>query len=229
MTPDESDREPTSNGADSPESDEPAASSDPGRSAGDADAPGHPLPAGLLEAVEQYTRQARATDDERAARRLRARRDDRLARYGYVARVREEPNRAVLVCHPAAWTEDGTVYPDRIDDLHRAVEIPLSGPGDPADWDEIHAHNRALADAVREHHGEVHGATAGALADFASNHYAKPIEALAAGELAEFREEYFVRNAWPSEAQRDVLSRSLELVFECADSPMPGVGGSGLN
>ena len=226
MTRDETDRDPRSKGVDALDADELPMSGDRGRSSAAEDAPDHPLPERLLQAVEHYTRQARDTDDERAARRLRERRDERLARHGYVARVREEPTRAVLVCHPATWTEDGTVYPDRIEDLDRAVEIPLSGPGDPEDWDEIDAHNGALAAAVRERHGEVHGATARALADFASNHYAKPIEALAVGELAEFREEYFVRNAWPSDAQREVLSRSLELVFECADSPMPGVGES---
>jgi hypothetical protein len=67
---------------------------------------------------------------------------------------------------------------------------------------------------VAGEHGAVHGANARALADFASNHYAKPIEDLTGGERAEFLEEYFPRNAFPTDDQKAVVEESVRLVFE---------------
>lgn len=115
----------------------------------------------------------------------------------------------------------GVIRTDRIADLSRAIEIPLEGTGDPDDWNDVAAHNRALVERVREDHGDVHGDNAAALADFASNHYAKRIEELTDAELREFRTEYFVRNAWPSAEQREAIAESIELISETADRSVP--------
>ena len=170
---------------------------------------GPSLPEDVVAAAERLTRLAREAVDDREADAYRDRRTQRLADYGYTARVREEDD--TLVCHPDEWIEDGTVRLDRIEDRSRAVEVPLSGPGDPDDWDALDAANRELVDAVRDAHGPVHGANAAAFADFMGNHCARAITDATAADLEEFRTEYFVRNAWPSERQRELIDRSIEL------------------
>lgn len=179
------------------------------------------LPDAVIDEVERLTRLAHDAIDEAEQSAYRERRDRLLAARDFRARVREEDT--TLVCHPAEWIEDGTVRTERIEDVTRAVEIPLDGPGDPDDWADLDAHNRELVTAVRETHGEVHGANAAAFADFMGNHYAKPITSATRAELEEFHEEYFVRNAWPTERQRAVVDRSIELVFETADEPAPSL------
>lgn len=178
------------------------------------------LPTDVVDEAERLTRLARtATDENERAARLE-RRERLLEPYEFVARVREEGD-ATLVLHPAEWHEDGVIRTDRIEDISRAVEIPLEGTGDPDDWDDVDAHNRQLAADVRAAHGDVHGDNASALADFFGNHYAKPIESATAAELEEFCTDYFVRNAWPSEKQRDAIDESIRLVFETAEEPVP--------
>lgn len=181
------------------------------------------LPSSVVDEAERLTRLAReASGDERDA--YEHRREALLAGHDFAARVRTDDPGDVLVCYPAEWREDGTVRTDRIDDLSRAVEVPLAGPGDPDDWDAVEAQNRELVAAVREAHGDVHGDNAAALADFMGNHCARPIESATSAELAEFRTEYFVRNAWPSDAQRATIDESIERVFETAGEPLPGSG-----
>jgi hypothetical protein len=189
----------------------------------DRDATDPELPESEIEEAERLTRLAREAvdDDERAA--YREDRDERLAEHGFVARVRHEDARDVLVCHPEEWVEDGTVQPDRIDDLDRAVEVTLSGPGDPDEWAAVDERNRELVAEVKAEHGPVHGDNVEALADFMSNHYAKPISEATGSELREFLEEYFPRNAWPSEEQRASVGESVELAFEVAGEPVPDV------
>jgi hypothetical protein len=187
------------------------------------------LPPGAVDEAERLTRLARRAGDpdERAA--YRERRTRLLDRHGYVARLREADD--TLVCYPEGWVDEtGTARPSAIDDTDSAVEIPLSGPGDPEAWDAVEADNAALVAAVAEtadENASVHRATARAVADFAGNHYAKRIERLAPEEVAEFREEYFPRNAWPSERQRALLDRSLALLFDVADVDPPPTGGDG--
>jgi len=175
------------------------------------------LPDDTVEEAERLTRLARnATDDDEREAYL----DERaslLDGHDFTARVRSEDTRDVLVLHPDEWTEDGTIRVDRVDDTDRAAEIPLDGPGDPDDWDEVDEHNRAVAAAVRDAHGNVHGANATAFADFMSNHYARPIESATSDERAEFLTEYFPRNAWPSKEQRTVIEESVELTIDTAD------------
>jgi len=178
------------------------------------------LPTDVADESERLTRLARqAIDDEAAA--YRRERDELLAKYGYTARIRDEDD--TLVCHPAEWVDDeGTVHPQQIDDVDRGVERSLSGPGDGDDWDAIETHNREIAAAVADEHGDPHEETAHALADFAGNHYAKPIDDLTEDELAEFREEYLPRNGWPSDEQLQALSLSIEYALEKADGDRLG-------
>ncbi len=179
------------------------------------------LPDEAVDEAERLTRLARdAVDDAEGAAYL-AERDELLAEYGYTARVREEKEGDVLVCHPSEWKEDGTIRTDRIDDVDRGVERRLSGAGDPDDWETVAERNDALVEAVAAGHGEAHVANARALADFAGNHYAKPVDELTRAELREFVEEYFPRNAWPSDRQRALVEDSIRLVFEKVDADCP--------
>ncbi|MFB6109241.1 MAG: rnhA operon protein [Haloplanus sp.] len=179
------------------------------------------LPEEVVAEAERLTRLARrAVDDaERAA--YERDREETLSAYGFVARVRETDD--TLVCHPAEWVEDGTVRVDRVADTDRAAEVSLSGAGDPDDWDEVEAHNAAVVEAVADRTGAVHAANARAFADFMGNHYARRVETATADELREFLDEYFPRNAWPSDDQRAAIARSLELLFEAAEAEMPEV------
>lgn len=178
------------------------------------------VPEETIERVETLIRRARDAVDTAEAEAYRAEVDELLAEHGFTWRIREEEARDVLVVHPADWVEDGTIQVDRIENIDRAVERQLDGAGDPDDWDAVDAHNREIAELVREAHGPVHGANADAFADFMSNHYAKPVETASRRERTEFLEEYFPRNAWPSTDQKSVVERSISLVFEAADEPL---------
>ena len=175
------------------------------------------LPDAVVDRAERLTRRARAAVDGNERRAYLREREELLAEHGYAARVREEDTEAVLVLHPQEWLEDGVVRVERIEDTDRAVEVRLSGTGSDLDWERVEEHNRAVADRVAAEHGEVHGETAHAFADFMSNHYAKPLEEATPAEREEFRTDYFRRNAWPSDEQRAVVERSLELTIETAE------------
>lgn len=185
------------------------------------DEPVDELPAEVVEEAERLTHLERSAPEQAEAAVHAERRDDLLADYEFTARIRDDDGDAVLVLHPEEWHDDGVVRTDRIEDLSRAVERPLEGTGDPDDWADVDAQNRELASAVRAAHGDVHGDNADALADFLSNHYAKTIESLTGPELTEFRLEYFVRNAWPSVAQRAVIDESIRLVYQTAGETVP--------
>jgi hypothetical protein len=175
------------------------------------------LPEAVIDETERLTRLAREAIDDDEAAAYRDERADLLADHDYTARVREEDN-DTLVLYPEEWVEDGTVYPDRIDDVDRGIERPLEGPGAAEEWDAIEEHNRALAESVADEHGGPHGDTAHALADFASNHYAKRVEDLTREERAEFLSEYFPRNAFPSDDQKAVVEESLRRTLAAADA-----------
>jgi len=181
---------------------------------------GDDLPERVVTEAERLTRRAQeAADEAERAGAVRAR-DRLLADHGFTARVRREEHREVLVLYPAEWVENATVQVDRIDDTDRGIERPLSGAGD-EDWATVNAHNRDLAAAVGEAHSPVHGENARVLADFAGNHYSKRIETLTGEELALFLEEYYPRNAWPSDDQKAVIEESIRLVFQQAGEPVP--------
>ena len=173
------------------------------------------LPDDVAARARTLTRRMREAvdDEERAA--YREERAGLLAEHGYVSRVREDDTGETLVLYPEEWVDDGVVQVDRIEDTDRAVEQSLSGVGSD-DWETVEAHNRAVAERVRTEHGEVHGGNAHAFADFMSNHYAKRVETATPEEREEFREEYLPRNAWPTEAQREAVERSLRLVEKVA-------------
>lgn len=191
------------------------------RSAGGTDTGGADLPSRVVDEAERLTRLERSAVDENERGAYERRRDELLSGHEFTARIRDDEGDDVLVLYPESWHEDGVIRTDRIEDIDRAVEIRLEGAGDPDDWDAIDARNRDLVETVREAHGDVHGDNASSLADFASNHYAKPIESLTSEEVLEFRTEYFVRNAWPDEKQQNVIEESIELLFEAADQPVP--------
>ena len=169
-----------------------------------------------ISRVERLTRLARAAVDEDEAAAYREERAAILANRGFDTRLREEGEGEVLVLHPEEWEVEGTIRPERIEEIDRAVEIRLTGAADPEDWASVEAHNRALAKRVRANYGEVHGENAEAFADFMSNHYARRVETASEREREEFLTDYFVRNAWPSTDQRAAIERSLALVIEAA-------------
>lgn len=169
------------------------------------------LPEDVADEAERLTRLARQAVDGDEAKAYRDERDSLLEACGFEARVRED-GRETLVLYPAEWVQEGTVHPDRVDDVGRGVERPLEGPGGTEEWEAIAEHNRDIAKAVTAEHGEVHGENARALAAFASNHYAKPIEELSPGEREEFREEFFPRNAFPTDEQKAVVEESIRIV-----------------
>lgn len=177
------------------------------------------LPRPTVEAAERLTRLAREAVDDAEATAYREDRADRLADHEFTARVREDDD--TLVLYPCEWLEDGTVQIDRIDDTDRAVEVSLSGAANPDDWAAVEEHNAALVESVATDYGEVHRANARAFADFMGNHYAKRMETATADEVREFLSEYFPRNAWPSEKQRDAVEASVRYVFDAADERTP--------
>jgi hypothetical protein len=176
------------------------------------------LPQEVIDEAERLTRRAREAVDPNEAAAYRETRESLLDDHDFIARVRAD-DRDTLVLHPEEWVEDGRVQPDQVDNLDRGIERPLEGPGEAEEWDVTATHNRELAETVAAEHGDVHGANAHALADFASNHYAKPIDRLTSEELQEFYNEYFPRNAWPSDDQKAVVEESVQLVLDAADEP----------
>ncbi|APX96454.1 DUF7108 family protein [Natronorubrum daqingense] len=182
------------------------------------------LPAGVVDEAERLTRLERSVADDDEARAHATRRETLLTEHDFTSRVREDDGEDVLVLHPDEWHDDqeNVIRTDRIDDTSRAVELPLEGTRDPDDWDAVDAHNRTLVEQVRSEYGDVHGDNVASLADFVGNHYAKRIEDLTDEELEEFRTEYFVRNVWPSERQREALEESLEYVYEQGGESTPG-------
>ena len=176
------------------------------------------LPTNVIDRAVTLTRQARAAVDGNERDAYLEERAALLGEHGYETRIREGDTGSTLVLYPTEWIEDGTAKLEAIGDTDRAIERSLSGPGSGEDWAEIDEHNRAIASAVRDRHGDVHGETADAFAAFMSNHYAKPIGSATMSEREEFRREYFRRNAWPSGEQRERLERSMKLIFETAGS-----------
>jgi hypothetical protein len=179
------------------------------------------LPREVVDEAERLTRLARETVVDAEAEAYLGDRADLLAEHDYTARIRKDDTGDVLVLHPDSWVEDSTIRTDRIEDVDRGIEVALSGPGVGDDWEEIDSYNRAIVESVREVHGDTHAANVAALADFAGNHYAKPLTELTAEELAEFVDDYFRRNAWPTDEQRAVVEKSVELAFDAGGERCP--------
>ena len=189
---------------------------------GDEEARIPDIPVDAVDEAERLTRLARDAAETAEADHYRMRRREVTADYGYTPRVRETDD--TLVLYPAEWVESGEVQLDQIDNTDRAVEVSLSGPGDADQYRAVAAYNAAVVEAVAERADEVHAETARSFAAFANNHYVRTIDDMTPEMRAEFREEYFPRNAWPTAAQMDVLSTSVELITEIAatlDEPRP--------
>jgi hypothetical protein len=174
------------------------------------------LPNDVVDEAERLTRLARDAVDDNAAEAYRDRRDELLADYGFVARVRNDDH--TLVCYPAEWLDDdGRVVLTDVEDTDRAAEVSIAGPGEQGDYEAAAARNEELVERVREAHGDVHGDNAEAFATFMNNHYARPMDTASEREREEFLEEYFPRNAWPTEEQREAVEQSLSWVSAVAD------------
>lgn len=178
------------------------------------------LPDDVVEEAERLTRLARNASDEAAAAAYREHRDDLLAEYGFVARVRERDD--TLVCYPEEWLDDdGIVQLGDVEDTDRAAEVSLAGPGEQGDYEDAAERNAELVARVEDDYSAVHAENAAAFAEFMSNHYARPMDTASEHEREQFREEYFPRNAWPSAAQRERITETLRLVFEAAGVDPP--------
>jgi hypothetical protein len=182
------------------------------------------IPADAVDEAERLTRLARAAerrDDDAAAEEAgvyRERREELVADHSYETRIRDEDD--TLVLYPEEWLEDGVVQLERVENTDRGVEVTLSGPGDPERWQEVADHNDDLVDEVAVE-APKHEANARALATFASNHYAKPAEKLTAEEVQVFLDDYYPRNAWPSEADASLIEESVRNLFVAAGAEPP--------
>ncbi|GAA0723955.1 hypothetical protein J2744_001239 [Halorubrum trapanicum] len=179
------------------------------------------VPVEAVDEAERLTRLAREAESaeptpeiEEAADQYRERRDALAAEYGYTARVRDEDD--ALVLYPDEWMDDGTVQLDRVEDTDRAVEVSLSGPGDADRYREVAAYNETVAEEVAEREAEIHARTAETFAAFMSNHYVRPVDDATPEMRAEFREEYLVRNGWPTDEQLDAVDESLSVIESVA-------------
>jgi hypothetical protein len=173
------------------------------------------LPDDATEEARRLTRLARDASDENAADAYRDRRDELLASHDYVARVRDAD--ATLVCYPEDWLDDGTVHPGDVEETERAVEVSLAGGGEQGDYEAATERNAELVERVADNYAAVHAENAAAFAEFMNNHYARPIDTATEAERVEFREEYFPRNAWPSDEQRETVEETLDIVDAVAD------------
>lgn len=177
------------------------------------------LPDEVVDEAVRLTRLARGSTDDAEATAYRDERDRLLGEHDYLARIRDSDE--VLVCYPADWMEGGTVRLDLIEDTTKAVERGLGGSAGEEAYEAVAAHNRELVRRVAENHGPVHAANAAAFAAFMGNHYARRIESATATEVREFLEEYYPRNAWPTEEEAAAVEGSLRRLFKAAGRSVP--------
>ncbi|MFB6187930.1 MAG: rnhA operon protein, partial [Halobacteriaceae archaeon] len=144
------------------------------------------------------------------------RRRELLDRFDYEFHLRSTENETVLVCYPSAWMDNGIVDIEAIDDRDKAIERNLNSTHSEKDWETIYTINNEIATDVKESYGKIHGQTATAFSEFMSNHRMAPIWNATANDIIEFLQEYFVRNAWPTDAQSAVVNRSLRYTIEMA-------------
>ncbi|SEW07399.1 DUF7108 family protein [Halobacterium jilantaiense] len=174
------------------------------------------LPDEVVSEARRLARLARDASEDAAADAYRDRLDELLAEHDRVARVRDAD--ATLVCYPADWADDdGTVHPTDIEDPDRAEEVSLAGGGEQGDYADAAERNAELVERVADEYDDVHAENAAAFAAFMNNHYARPMDTATDAERAEFREEFFPRNAWPSDEQRALLDDSLDAVAAVAE------------
>lgn len=168
------------------------------------------LPQPVIDEAERLTRLCINAIVDAEATAYRDERQSLLDEYGYAARVRDADD--TLVLYPQSWLVDGIAQVDQIDDTDQAIEISLSGPATGADWEDVETTNQAIIDTVREEHGRIHAKNIRAFADFMGNHYLKPVTDATRDERREFLDDYYTRNAWPSEEEAAVVSESIRLL-----------------
>jgi len=174
------------------------------------------LPDDVVAEARRLARLARDASEDAAADAYRDRLDDLLADHDRVARVRDAD--ATLVCYPADWADDdGTVHPTDVENPDRAVEVSLAGGGEQGDYEAAAERNAELVERVADEYGEgVHAENAAAFAEFMNNHYARPMDTATDREREEFLEDFFPRNAWPTDEQRRAVEESVAVVDEVA-------------
>jgi len=172
------------------------------------------VPADTVDEAERLTRLARRTEDEAAAAFYRERRDELVTDHDYVPRLREEDD--TLVLYPDEWMDDGRSSSTGSRPPTGPSRCRCRGPGDAGRYREIAAYNDAVADAVADAHDAVHADTARSFAAFMSNHYVRAVDDATADMRAEFREEYFPRNGWPTDEQLAVVDESLDAIESVA-------------
>jgi|APHM01.1.fsa_nt_gi hypothetical protein len=168
------------------------------------------LPQPVIDEAERLTRLCINATVDAEATAYHDERQSLLDEYGYAARVRDADD--TLVLYPQSWLVDGIAQVDQIDDTDQAIEISLSGPATGADWEDVETTNQAIIDTVREEHGRIHAKNIRAFADFMGNHYLKPVTDATRDERREFLDDYYTRNAWPSEKEAAVVSESIRLL-----------------
>ena len=181
------------------------------------------LPSETVAEAERLTHLARGAVDDAETAAYRTQRSELLAEYGFTARVREEDDGGeTLVCHPVEWLDsNGVVDISAIQNTDRATEVRLSGRGEQGTWADAEEYNRAVVETIRAEDGAVHAENARAFADFMGNHYASTVDDARTVHVREFIDEYYPRNAWPSDEAEAVLEASLRLVFEKTESRYP--------
>lgn len=184
---------------------------------------GEELPQAVVDRAVALTRSARRAGDAGTASALERSRDRMLETFGFEARIRESDDGAVLVCYPTEWLEDGVARLDRIKDRSRAIERSVSAESADAGFDEVDGHNREIVAAVESIAGSDHAANVTAFADFMGNHRLRPLEMATTADVKEFLDEFYPRNAWPTDKQETRVEESLRLAFEEANAPVPRV------
>ncbi|MFC6731982.1 MULTISPECIES: rnhA operon protein [unclassified Haladaptatus] len=179
------------------------------------------VPDDVIAEAERLTRLALSVVDENEAAAHRARRDQLVAGYDFVARVREEGTRHTLVLYPTEWVEDDEVQFDRIRDTSRAIERVIDGTGAESEWEAVEAHNQALVEQISTEFGDDHAANVRKFADFMGNHYVRRLDSATTAEVEEFLSEYYLRNTWPTDAQKTIVRASLARAFELAGRESP--------
>lgn len=176
---------------------------------GDTEADGEDETPAWVDEVVELARPALGGGDLSEAR-------EAAGQHGFGVRLRD----TVLVLYPEDWLEDGVVRPDV--DVDRAFEVDLA---DTADRQRARERNEKL---LGEFESSVERGTVDDVAvedvvfnvrrfaEFCANHHGVAVDE--AGDVVEeFVSDYYVRNVWASESQREALVASLDVVFDWLD------------
>lgn len=167
------------------------------------------IPDSVVDKAVSLTHRSRREDDSS----FKDKRDEILSEHNYNARVRDEDD--VLVLYPTDWLDENrNVHPEHVESFDKAVEIPLSGSRDDANWEEVEKVNSEVVKTIREKYGDTHGDNAREFADFMGNHRLKKIPNTTEQDKEEFLEHYFQRNVWATDEQESVVEESLQIITD---------------